>query len=275
MAETYTVLLLADQQSGNEMGLLHPQMPGFRFCNPWQEYAWKCWQHMKSKLPKRIDVTVSMDEALDGPADSNKKYRTQITKPSKQRLNAKKLFQPIRDRSEKFYMIAGSNWHVDELGESTRVLAEELGADEWPGSDDHLPKDIIGYQLFLQFGNVVLDLAHSQSVVMVNRSMPAEREMRYRLIDNPLEDGAGEIKFIARAHAHLFNLSWDRHGISMTCPGWQGPYYDFGTTKKSMARGAIHDMGWVLLKITPGGDWPVIPYPTLYEQPKMETIKIA
>ena len=275
MPKTYTVLLLADQQSGNEMGLLHPQMPGFTFCNPWQEYAWECWQHMLSKLPKHIDVTVSMDEVLDGPAGKNTKYRTQITKPSLQRLNAEKLLAPVINRSEKFFMLAGSNWHVDELGESTRVLADQLGADFWPSPSENYSKERIGYQLFLQFGNVVLDLAHSQSVVMVNRSMPAEREMRYRLIDNPLEDGAGEIKFIARAHAHLFNLSWDRHGISMTCPGWQGPYYDYGTTKKSMARGAIHDMGWVLLKITPGADWPLIPYPTLYEQPKMKTVKIA
>lgn len=269
MSKTYTVLLLADEHSGNEMGLLHPQVRGYTFANAWQEYAWECWKHMKSKLPKRIDVTVSMDEALDGPADSNKKYRTQITKPSMQGLNARKLFQPIRDRSEKFFMIAGSNWHVDELGESTLTLAGELEADLWP--DDNP----IGYNLLLEFGNVVLDLAHSQSVVMVNRAMPAEREMRYRLVDDPFRGEAKEIKFIARAHAHNFNLSWDRHGISMTCPGWQGPYYDYGTAKKSMARAAIHDMGWVLLKITPGAEWPVIPYPTLYEQPKAETIKIA
>lgn len=268
-AKTYTILLLADQQSGNEMGLLHPQVPGYTFANRWQEYAWECWKHMKSKLPSRIDVTVSMDEALDGPADRNTKYRTQITKPSMQRLNARKLFQPIRDRSEKFFMLAGSNWHVDELGESTLVLAEELGADEWPDGN------LIGYNLLLELGNVVLDLAHSQSVVMVNRSMPAEREMRYRLVDDPFRGEARQIKFIARAHAHNFNLSWDRHGISMTCPGWQGPYYDYGTTKKSMARGAIHDIGWVLLKITPGADWPVTPLPTLYAHPKTETIKIA
>ena len=269
MSKTYTVLLLADQQSGNEMGLLHPQMPGYRFKNPWQEYAWECWLHMMPKLPKRIDVTVSMDEALDGPASPNTKYRTQITKPSEQRLNSKMLFQPIVDKSEKFFMIAGSNWHVDELGESTLILAKELKADKWPD------KNQIGYNLFLEFGNVILDLAHSQSVVMVNRSMPAEREMRYTLVDDPFRGEAREIKFIARAHAHLFNLSWDRHGISMTCPGWQGPYYDYGSTKKSMARGRIHDMGWVLLKINLEADWPVMPYPTLYESPKAETVKIA
>jgi hypothetical protein len=245
MAKTFTVLLIADQHGG------------------------KCWQHMMSKLPRRIDVTVSLDEVMDGPSDSNKKYRTQITKPSLQRLNAKKLLLPIRNRSEKFFMVAGSNWHVDELGQSTYTLAEILEADAHPNGD------ILGYNLFLEFGNVVLDLAHSQSVVMVNRAMPAEREMRYRLVDDPFRGEQREIKFIARAHAHNWNLSWDRHGISITCPGWQGPYYDFGTAKKSMARAMIHDMGWVLLKVTLGSDWPVIPYPTLYEQPKVETVKIA
>jgi len=269
MAKSYNVLLIADMHVGNEMGLLHPQMRGYSFKNSWQEYSWECWKHMRSKLPKRIDVTVSMDEALDGPANSNKKYRSHFTKPSEQRLCARKLLEPIRAKSEKFFMIAGSNWHVDELGESTRALAEIMGADEWAN------KDIIGYNLLLEFGNVVLDLAHSQSVVMVNRSMPGEREMRYRLVDDPFRGEAKEIKFIARAHAHNFNLSWDRHGISMTCPGWQGPYYDYGTAKKSMARAAVHDMGWVLLRVTPGDDWPVIPYPTLYEQPKMETVKIV
>ena len=269
MAKSYTVLLLADQHGGNEMGLLHPSTPGYSFANAWQEYAWECWKHMKSKLPRRIDVTVSMDEILDGPADPNKKYQTQITKPSLQRLNAVKLFKPIVERSERFYMIAGTDWHVDKLGESTRILAEILGADLWPDGNP------IGYNLFLEFGNVVLDLAHSQSVVMVNRSMPPEREMRYRLIDNPLKEGTGEIRFIARAHVHNFNLSWDRHGISMSCPGWQGPYYEYGPAKRSIARSTIHDVGWVLLKVTPGADWPVIPYPTLYEQPKIETIRIG
>ena len=149
MTKPYTVLLLADEHSGNEMGLLHPQMPGCSFANSWQEYAWECWKHMRSQLPSRIDVTVSMDEALDGPANENKKYRTQITKPSRQRINARKLLQPIRDRSERFYMIAGSNWHVDELGESTYSLAETLKADKWPDGEP------IGYNLFLEFGNIV------------------------------------------------------------------------------------------------------------------------
>jgi hypothetical protein len=231
MAKTYKVLLVADQHGGNEMGLLHPEMPGFGFMNKWQEYAWKCWEHMLLKLPRKLDVVVSMDEAMDGPADSNKKYRTQIAKPSLQRQNAQMLLGPLQERAEKFFMIAGSNWHVDKLGESTRALAEIMGADRWPDEEP------IGYNLFLQFGNVILDLAHSQSVVMVNRGMPPEREMRYRLVDDPFRGEQRQIK------------------------------------KKSMAR-SVHDMGWVLLHVTPGGEWPVIPYPCLYDQPQKETVKI-
>ena len=271
-----TVLLLADHHVGSKLGLLYP-FKGYTFHNAAQEHLWECRQHMLSRLPRKIDVTVHLGEIIDGPANSKKKkYGTLVTRLEDQRRIAKKLLDPIRRRSKKFYCLIGSEYHVDEWGEASRAVAKYIGADPvYIDKDEPENNEYACYNLFLQFDDVIIDFAHHASTAMVNRIMVLEREMRYRLIDNPITDDVkGEIKCIVRAHSHVFGVSWDRHGIGIRCPGWQYPYYDYGTAKVSVAR-SYPDLGWILLKVTPGKEWPVEVHPCLYEYPKAEVIKIT
>jgi len=274
---SYNVLVLADMHIGSKLGVLHPQTAGYTLHNEAQEYLWQCWQHMLSKLPRKIDVVVSMDEIIDGPANNRrKKYSTLITRLEGQRRAAKKLLQPVLNKAEQFYCLIGSEYHTDEWGEATRTLAQELGAKPvFVNPDDEDDKEYACYNLFLQFDDVIIDFAHHGSVTMVNRIMVLERETRYRKIDNPIpKDLDGEIKCIVRAHSHIWGMSWDRHGIAIRCPGWQFPYFDYGIAKSAIAR-SYPDIGWVLLKVTPGKEWPIEVFPHLYDFPKANVIQIA
>lgn len=237
------ILILSDMHVGNRLAILHPNTPGCKLDNAGQKYLWQCWQHMMRAIPKKLDALILLDEVLDGPAKPNDKYMTIITPPSDQRKAARLLLEPLVKRAGETWCVVGSGWHVNARGEATEVLASEMGAQEWPDGKRS------GYYLLLKTGQVVLDFAHSQSVTMINRGMPLERELRHRLIDNPLPDRMdGELRCIVRGHTHVFAFFADRHGMSIGCPGWQLPYYDFGYAKASVGRARV-DLGWVLLQV--------------------------
>jgi len=231
---------------------------------------------MLKRLPKKIDVTVHLGELVDGPANNKKKkYATLVTRLEDQTRIVKKLLRPIRTRSKRLYCLIGSEYHEDEWGEASRAAAKDAGADvilEDPDDEDN--NEYACYNLFLQFGDVIIDFAHHGSVTMVNRSMPLEREIRYRKVDNPIDDEVeGEIKCVVRAHSHVFGVWQDRHGVAIRCPGWQFPYFNYGTAKASIAR-SYPDIGWILLKVTPGKEWPIEVFPHLYDYPKSSVIRV-
>jgi len=275
--KSYNILVLADMHVGSKLAVLHPQTTGYVLHNDGQKYLWECWQHMLNKLPKKIDIAVSIDELIDGPANSKKKkYSTLITRLEGQRRAVKKLLAPILNRTERFFCLIGSEYHTDEWGEASRTLAQYLDADPvLIDPDDEDNNEYACYNLFLQFGDIIVDFAHHASTAMVNRLMVMEREVRYRKIDNPSpSEIGGQIKCIVRAHGHTAGGTWDRHMQTVRCPGWQLPYYDYGIAKTSVAR-ALPDIGWIMLKITPGADWPIEIRPHLYDLPAPPIIQIS
>jgi len=258
------VLVLADMHIGNWLGLLHPKTPGVKL-NDGQKYLWKCYQHMLAEIPERLDAVVLMDECNDGPSKPNNKYLTAITEPWAQRRAAKLVLEPVIERADEVWMLIGSAWHVGDWGQESLNLAADIGAMKWATERP------AGHNLLWKLGNVVLDFAHHRSVVMVNRGMPLEREIRYRKIDDPLPKklkGKAQIECIVRAHSHVFAVHIDRHMASIGCPSWQLPYLDFGVAKRAPAR-AFPDIGWILLTVTPGERPPVTVDWELYDYPKL------
>ena len=259
------ILPIADTHIGSKLGLLHPDTPGFKQ-NSWQKYTWKCWLHMLSLLPPKLDAVVFMDEMLDGPDAKNHKYGTLITEPTAQRKAAELVLMPLAERARERWFLIGSKWHVGEWGTATENLANALQAHTWNDDDE----SHAGHNLFLRKGNIVLDFAHPRSVVMVNKSMPLEREMRYRKIDNPLPPqlrNKAEISCIVRAHAHDCGIWIDRHGLSIGLPCWQGMYYGYGVGKSAVAR-VWKDIGWLYLMVDPEARHPVTYDYELYDYPK-------
>ena len=259
------VLPIGDTHVGGKLGLLHPDTAHYKQ-NEWQRYTWACWEHMLSVLPTKLDVVVFMDEMMDGPMRPGNKYGALITEPREQRLAAEKVLLPLAERAKERWFIIGSAWHVGDWGQETLNLAEALEAKVWRNENS------AGYNLFLRRDRVILDFAHHRSVVMVNRSMPLERELRYRLMDNPLPEevrGSEDFWCIVRAHAHNFGVWEDRHGIAIGTACWQGMYYDYGAAKVSVAR-FWKDIGWILLFVDPKASRPVTYERELYDYPKAE-----
>jgi len=266
------ILPIADVHVGGKLGLLHPDTPHFKQ-NEWQKYTWACWEHMLSRLPKELDTVVFMDEMMDGPEGKFNKYGALITEPTEQRAAAVKVLQSLAERAKERWFLIGSAWHVGEWGRETLNLAKDLQATPWRTEEvEDGTAQMAGHNLFLRKGDVVLDFAHPRSVTMVNKSMPLEREMRYRLIDNPLPpelQGVAKIKCIVRAHAHDFGIWQDRHGLAIGLPAWQGTYYGFGVGKASVAR-VWKDLGWAVLFVDPKAAHQVTYDFELYDYPKGE-----
>ena len=265
------ILPLADTHIGSKLGLLPPDLEHFKQ-NKWQRYTWKCWEHMLSLLPEHLAAVIFMDEMMDGPEGRNHKYGTLITDPGEQREVTVEVLRPIAERADEKWVLIGSDWHIGEWGKETKNLAKDLGAEIWTTGSKKFP-DRAGYNLLWMKGGVVLDFAHSRSVVEVNKSMPLEREMRYRLIDNPLPKrlrGKAIVQCIVRAHAHDCGAWFDRHGWSIGVPCWQGMYFNYGTGKRTLAR-IWKDIGWLTIGVDPSARHPVwLDDYELYDYPKLD-----
>jgi len=294
MKKQYRGLIISDLHCGSAIGLLPPEvplpqpMPGFvfnnkngdpeleasMFCsslrqNRGQEYLWRCWQDMISQLPPTLDFIVVNGDMIQGPAKMNgEAYETITTRPSFQCLIAREALRPLRERTNMFYMIRGTEWHVGSYGENCQVLAESLQATQFPEGER------LGEMLFLDIDGVILDIAHDISYFMVYRNTALEREINFSRVDQCLLEGAPDL--IIRSHTHTYGTVQNRWATAVTTPGWQ--FSLRFARKKSAARGRMTDIGAILVTIEPWqkkrGEIPVQIKPYLYQHPKYQTVRL-
>lgn len=214
--------------------------------NKGQAYLWKCWDDAWKWLSEeKLDFAVLGGDGLQGPAkkNSNGLFSLISARPSIQTSILESVIVPIRHRFNDFHIVAGTEWHENEYGESLRELAAKTKIDAMPYPSGQLIEDM----LFLDWEGVLLDIAHDISYFMVYRGTPLEREMNFSRIDEALMEGAPDV--IGRFHVHLWNMYQNRHGWAFTGPGFALSTRYART--KSPARGRINDIGLVYMEIYP------------------------
>jgi len=104
--------------------------------------------------------------------------------------------------------------------------------------------------LHLDLQGVYLDVAHRQSVTMVNTAMPLEREGRYALIRSQSEAQAPP-DLIIRAHTHHYRwVDVDGQPLALACPAWKMPSA-YEETRITPNRVRSSTLGSVLLHVDP------------------------
>lgn len=199
------VLLLSDLHLGSAFALWPPDMissSGAKLnLNVGQEYLWRSWIRIREGVWKLTDgkgpdIVCEVGDSIQG---KNKKGDGEfIIEPSTafQGRAAIEVIQTIKPADAVFYKFRGSRYHVGSQAETEEWVGAELG-----GVTDDLGYHCWSWMPSLDIEGVILDIAHHQSAVQVNRSMPLERERRYsNQIAEPIKP---KPHLIVRAHGHV------------------------------------------------------------------------
>lgn len=241
------LLVVADMHVGSKFALWPEDMPNsagnIPKLNKGQEYLGECWQHHEKLTPKKLDWLILMGDMLNGNEAKDEGRGLTEVDPVWQARAVAALLEPLRKRAKHCLYLKGSNYHAGVAGSDEEALAHTLNAEA----------DAVGQRArdweILDIGGVYLDLAHTASVVMVNRAMPMERELRYAQTA-AADDQRPQVDMIARAHAHIY-LWLNMDGvIALRCPAWklQDTYVQRSITPNRMRSRLI---GSVLLNIQP------------------------
>ena len=218
LAHAISILLLGDLHCGSMFGLYPPDFPlstgGKASLNVAQEFLQECWLDFLARLPKRLDYVVFTGDVTEGKQYKDDGLGVIEPDPECQVNAAVALCRPITERAEEVYVLRGSRYHTGYGGRCERSFGRQLEAQESiPGNHTHP-------WLLLDVGNgVTFDIAHHQSVTIVNRSMPLERELRFaQIIEGNFRPDAD---FVVRAHNHSWLWMNIDGRIAASIPAWK------------------------------------------------------
>lgn len=248
-----TGLLTADLQCGSRLCPIPPglELPTISWePNAGQLYLWEKWQNMIEILPEKLDFWVHLGETLQGPVSKKgSTYELLTNDPKEQMIIAKAMLSPLAERAEKFWVCRGSGWHEGEYGRAADMVAESLGAEQFPNGE------YSGDVLDLNFDGLICNFSHHSSVFMIYFSTPLEREMKFfregeAQVEAEINGGIEAVRpdLVARAHTHR-EVVVERNGnVAISVPGWM--LTQRYTIKKSPAR-AWPKLGFTLLWLDP------------------------
>ncbi len=199
------MLLLSDLHTGSPFAIWPPEMiasSGVKLnLNVGQRYLWNKLLAIKEEVWSLTDgngpdIVCEVGDSIQG---KNKKGDGEfIIEPNTafQGRAAIEVISMLMPTGATFYKFRGSRYHVGKQSETEEWIGQELGA----------VTDDLGYHCWswlpaLDVHGVILDIAHHQSAVQVNRSMPLERERRYS--NQILEPIKPKPHLIVRAHGHV------------------------------------------------------------------------
>lgn len=199
------MLLLSDLHTGSPFALWPPDMisssGSLLNLNIGQLYLWKKWLKIRDEIWRLTggngpDIVCEVGDSIQG---KNKKGDGEfVVEPSTafQGRGAIAILNTVVPEGSTFYKFRGSKYHVGKQAET----------EEWIGMQMNSVTDDLGYHCWswmptLDVEGVILDIAHHQSAVQVNRSMPLERERRYS--NQILEPIKPKPHLIVRAHGHV------------------------------------------------------------------------
>jgi hypothetical protein len=211
--------------------------------NRGQQYLLRCWRDFQARIPARFDALLLLGDLIHGKNPKESAAELCEVDPEWQQRAALELLAPIAERAKEVYAVRGSPYHVGEMARWEEQLTKQLGA---------IP-DRMGHHartwLHLNLRGVLLDVAHRQSVVMVNLLMPLEREMRYALMRTQAE-GERPPDIVIRAHAHTYKWAEVDGMLGLSMPAWKMPS-SYVMTSITPNRKRSRLLGSVMLNVRP------------------------
>ncbi len=251
------ILLLSDLHAGSEFAPL-PRRAYNTAGNEktpvrptrYQSYMLKCWEWMVKNLPPTLDYTVVNGDTIDGENPKERGRYVNLVSPFDQAEAAYELLAPIRDRSRRFFMTAGSPYHEGPAAEALRGLAEKLRADRWASGLR------IGTRLWLRMkaaGDLLLNASHHMTRGWIYPSGSADRTAMMAAAAEA-EEKLPRADIIVRGHNHLRRVVYVAGRVVILQPAWKllSPHAE--RVMEEIRAEYLSDLGAVLVEVTPKGN---------------------
>lgn len=211
--------VIADMQAGSVVGIWPEGFPTTMadpyILNQGQQYLLDNWRRIAKEIPP-LDILLINGDSIEGQQPKEEGRFLCEVEPENQADAAVLLLSDYKRRIRKggeVYYTEGTEYHEGRAAKHARHIAQELGA--VPMDSTHPCWD----WLLLEVAGKKLDMAHRQTITIIRRTVPAERELDFsEMHKNPAD-------LVIRSHSHyhlwLELAREDRLQYYLSTPGWQ------------------------------------------------------
>ncbi len=160
----------------------------------------KAKQEMYERAKGRSLIVVVNGDLIDG----NHHGSTQIIPNTSDQIKAAvELWEPVRHRANRFYIVRGTEAHVGEAAQDEKTIATELGADG------------CHWELLVYWNDQLFNIAHHISRTIASVTEECVRDSVD--LKEPVPD------WVIRAHRHIKDDTGTRYGYTrgVVLPAWQ------------------------------------------------------
>lgn len=203
--------------------------------NELQKVLFSEWNKMVKKAG-RVDACFVLGDCCDGSNQKSRGFELWTTNLHQQVRTCSDLLSMIK--TDKFYGVQGSYYHVGENTSSDLAVIEELR--------NHCTGEF-GSDLVVTIEGKRIHLCHelSYSSSPVSKATASQREITNAIMNDKVY---GEFDLLLRGHTHEFRMLKDANGFIINCPGWE--LRNAYKAKKGL--GGAPQVGYILLTIYEG-----------------------
>ena len=219
------ILVFNDTHVGSTVGLwpgAHRVEGGGQYlANKYQLWLRECWDELLAEVQGFDEPPIVV---MNGDAIQGTSYRDGelITNKTDIQVDAAcALFQPLRDMSERWFQIRGTEWHEGKASEFVEGMAKRLDAVQDPAT-----KQWSWWELYLDVGGPVIHFAHHvgvSSVPWYEATVPLrDTLMQLAELDRFYGPRAPNVRMVVRSHRHrhIYVLAPPDIHVLVT-PAWQ------------------------------------------------------
>jgi hypothetical protein len=265
------IALIGDLHCGDYTGLWHPDyiVEGGQWTNnPGQRYLYECWQDLLKWYPKKLDAVIVNGDAVAGENLAERGAKLVTTDIKEQAYCASMLLDPLRNRTDKFWVIRGTPYHENRKAEGPETLGDDLEATKWPDGKWS------GMWLVAQLDDVILDVSHEIPFGFIYMSTALEREGTWSRKDKAGKNTNGKRIVVIRSHRHEYRivggLTRNLDDIEISVPCFQ---LQTELAQRKSPNKLVPDIGGILLEIDRGENG-IRVLRRCYKHPVKEIIKI-
>ena len=269
------IAVVSDLQTGDYSGLWHPDYVlegGSWKSNKWQRYLWRIWQDLMGWYPDTLDAVFVNGDGTAGENPRERGARLVTTNLIYQGECAATLLDPLRQRTDKFYVLRGTPYHAGKKAEGPEAIGKDLGAEKWPDGR----YSGMWFTGKVDGTNVMLDIAHEIPHRLVHITTGLEREGKWSRQDKRNKGVARHHIVGVRSHGHQFALTviltgaYENIWVETPCFQIQTPF----AIRKSPNK-LVPDLGGILIEIDEGAKENAVRIlKRIYQHPKKEIITI-
>lgn len=182
-----------------------------------QRWLNRCWKNMIAAAEQyKPDVVVVLGDEIDGANARNSGIVT--PRWEEQQEAAEALLQPLREMTDKFYMVRGTGWHVGQGAKYSSAVAQTLEAVRTPNEEWTWPELLLGVHGYcIHFAHHIGSTGNPmyEATAVMNALMVTRLEMANKYRYPP------DIRGVVRAHRHRMISVSKGHLHGATVTGWQ------------------------------------------------------